>query len=575
MQRVLGTAALMFGSSIMALQIRHLHLSANLSRHCATRAAYLGAANIGSPHTSIANHRVPTSLSSRSVTPSRASTHQKRSYTVNLARDDNGGSSTNDKILQPSTPQEMARNNVISTRLYRILLKSCIRGVKSANSGNAIDTANDSSSSGSWILLQPPLDVRKYGHANVLQVRTGELHSISTDGDDSTVDLSYNPALKHMNKTQVGRAMDVLRFVHMSLGGKDDDDLEDYYLKLSTLDKTVAAEFDGSGDANNDHGKGDLDKNLGAAAGRHAEGHYTQFLDEDEERGEGQPTTDSKDISDEELEEYQSQHEELEDDYHNPQDPSILAHCSDIANAIRIAFRAPIAPAPESSSDDTTMQSIITRRHRDAIDASSLLAEQIYAWDRKSSISVNNQHGVRIVATSSCLQLSNMGGSVRVGGKKYKFAYRIRVENTNNDNNKVVQLLGRTWNIYECRHTNASLLTKLLEEGSLPSGDEEEGEEDISIRTLVQNVHEPKTGAVGHFPVIRPGEVFEYISGAEIGTPTGFMEGAFHMAIVDPEKTESGSIGESVDALLWKENDERKFEAKVAEFGFVANEDET
>jgi hypothetical protein len=310
-----------------------------------------------------------------------------------------------------------------------------------------------------------------------------------------------------MNKTQVGRAMDVLRFVHMSLGGKDDDDLEDYYLKLSTLDKTVAAELDGSGDANNDHGKGDLDKNLGAAAGRHAEGHYTQFLDEDEERGEGQPTTDSKDISDEELEEYQSQHEELEDNYVNPQDPSILAHCSDIANAIRIAFRAPIAPAPESSSDDTTMQSIITRRHRDAIDASSLLAEQIYAWDRKSSISVNNQHGVRIVATSSCLQLSNMGGSVRVGGKKYKFAYRIRVENTNNDNNKVVQLLGRTWNIYECRHTNASLLTKLLEEGSLPSGDEEEGEEDISIRTLVQNVHEPKTGAVGHFPVIRPGEV--------------------------------------------------------------------
>jgi hypothetical protein len=73
----------------------------------------------------------------------------------------------------------------------------------------------------------------------------------------------------------------------------------------------------------------------------------------------------------------------------------------------------------------------------------------------------------------------------------------------------------------------------------------------------------------------RAPKVFEYISGAEIGTPTGFMEGAFHMAIVDPEKTESGSIGESVDALLWKENDERKFEAKVAEFGFVANEDET
>lgn len=69
-------------------------------------------------------------------------------------------------------------------------------------------------------------------------------------------------------------------------------------------------------------------------------------------------------------------------------------------------------------------------------------------------------------------------------------------------------------------------------------------------------------------------KVFEYISGAELGKPTGFMDGAFHMAIVDPKNTESASIGEPVDALLWKENDQRKFEAKVAEFGFVANEDE-
>ena len=50
------------------------------------------------------------------------------------------------------------------------------------------------------------------------------------------------------------------------------------------------------------------------------------------------------------------------------------------------------------------------------------------------------------------------------------------------------------------------------------------------------------------------------------------MEGSFHMAIVDPETTESGSIGETVDALLWKENDERKFEAQVAEFVFVAED---
>lgn len=514
LQRVFVTAVLTFGSSIMALQIRHL--TSNLRWRCATRTASLSANNIDSPHTSIANCRVPAS-SPVPVTASRASTHQRRSYTVNLARDDYE-SSTN-RILQPSTPQEMSRNNLISTRLYRILLKSCIRGVKSAKFGNAIDTSNgsnnnSSSSNGSWILLQPPFDIRKYGHANIYQVRNGELHSISNDDntsdDESIVDASYNSALKHMNKKEVGRAMDVLRFVHISLGGNEDDDLEDYYLN-STLDLTVAPKSDGSEDNEkdtNEHGREELDKNLGAAAGKHAEGHYTQFLDDDEERGKGRPSTESKDINDEELDEYQSQHEELQDDYPDPQDQSVLAHTSDIANAIRIAFRAPIAPAIDSSSNNTSVQSIITRRHRDAIDASSLLGEQINAWDHKSSISVNNEYGVRIVASSSCFQLSNVGG-VRVGSKKYKFAYRIRVENindVNDDNSKVVQLLGRTWNIYECRHTNASLLTKLLEEGSLPSGDEEE-QEDISVRTLVQNVHEPKTGAVGHFPVIRPGEV--------------------------------------------------------------------
>lgn len=52
------------------------------------------------------------------------------------------------------------------------------------------------------------------------------------------------------------------------------------------------------------------------------------------------------------------------------------------------------------------------------------------------------------------------------------------------------------------------------------------------------------------------------------------MEGSFHMAVVDPEKTESASIGETVDALFWKENDVRKFEARVAEFGFVADEED-
>ena len=353
-------------------------------------------------------------------------------------------------------------------------------------------------------MLQPPLDVRKYGHANIFRVNCGELRSC----DNPVVSKSAcNMASEQMDRMEVGRAMDVLRFVHISLGGSEDDDLEDYYLHSSPeSEENENAE----NSTYNHNGEEELNKHLGAAAGKHAAGHYTQFLDEDEERGEGDDgIIASKDMLDQEVDEYQSQHEDIDDeDYHiNMRDPSVLVHARDIANAIRIAFRAPILPA-EDSPNQTSMQSIITRRHRDAIDAFSLFSEQIDMWAKKSSVSINQHHGVRIVATSTCLHLST---PAKMGGRKYKFAYRIRVENVQNEKkeNNVVQLLGRTWNIYECRQTDASLLNKLLKKDdsriTLDDASEERGS--IDVRTLVQNVHEPKTGAVGHFPVIRHGEV--------------------------------------------------------------------
>lgn len=423
---------------------------------------------------------------------------QRRKYHIHLAHN-NDSFNRSSTPLQPLSPEEIKRNNLISTRLYRILLRSCVRDVQSTNKTNKI--LIDGNIQNDWMLLQPPLDVRKYGHANILQVRNGELYSTMKDDDASNERVKFssvNRALQYMIKEEVGRAMDVLRFVHISLGGNEDDDLEDYYLNAS-MDDGHAQEAN----APSDFGKEDLNKALGAAAGRHSEGHYTQFLDDDEERGEGSPSKDG-----DEQDEYYPQHEQLEDEYINPPDLSVLVQTKDLVNAIRIAFRAPVMPSSDNQHE--SLQSIITRRHRDAIDASSLFSEQLQMWSNKSSVCVNNQHGVRIVATSSRLQLSPPLGGARMGGKKYKFAYRIRVENINDaeDNNTAVQLLGRTWNIYECRTTNASLLTKLLEEGSLPPGDSDE-QEDIQVRTLVQNVHEPKTGAVGHFPVICPGEVCE------------------------------------------------------------------
>lgn len=43
-------------------------------------------------------------------------------------------------------------------------------------------------------------------------------------------------------------------------------------------------------------------------------------------------------------------------------------------------------------------------------------------------------------------------------------------------------------------------------------------------------------GVVGEQPLIRPGESFEYSSGAVIATPVGSMRGAYHM--VDPSGRE-------------------------------------
>lgn len=197
--------------------------------------------------------------------------------------------------------------------------------------------------------------------------------------------------------------------------------------------------------------------------------------------------------------------------------------------------------------------------------------------------------------------------------------------------------MGRTWRIMERGPPNGgggappSLLRRLLEEGIVPSakdgGDGDDkgggGDDDEELR-VAQTVHEPRTGAVGHLPVLAPGEVrratdrrvatdgptdgrvahfrakyatqfrrpldrfrvsppapkrapqvFEYMSGCDVGTPSGAMEGAFHMASVDLRTTESAHVGDAdVEALGWRADDPRRFEAPVGRFGLRADDDE-
>jgi len=280
-----------------------------------------------------------------------------------------------------------------------------------------------------------------------------------------------------------------------------------------------------------------------------------------------------------------------------------------LQNAIKIAFRAPLLSQSSSSSTEErqTTSTIISRRHRDAINACSELSQQLNNWGDKSSVCTDYEHGVRVVVSSSLMMRQGVS-------KQNRFAYRVRVENIvdvidemeknegNNsssgssedtvdieeDNksiedieNRAIQLLGRSWTILErgqSHKTSTSVLQRLLEEGVITdTGDNVEsadGEDpDKDEFRVVQTVTEPRTGAVGHLPVLGPGEVFEYMSGADISTPTGAMEGTFHFAKVNMQTTDSAHIGDDVDSLTWKSDDERLFDIPVARFGFVVEED--
>jgi ApaG protein len=79
------------------------------------------------------------------------------------------------------------------------------------------------------------------------------------------------------------------------------------------------------------------------------------------------------------------------------------------------------------------------------------------------------------------------------GNSQYFWAYRITIENQGSE---TVQLLSRHWMI-----TNA--------------------------RGELNEVKGP--GVVGKQPVLRPGESFEYTSGAPLNTPWGLMGGSYTM----------------------------------------------
>lgn len=92
------------------------------------------------------------------------------------------------------------------------------------------------------------------------------------------------------------------------------------------------------------------------------------------------------------------------------------------------------------------------------------------------------------------------------------WAYEVRIENGGAE---TVQLLRRTWRITDAR-------------GRVQ---------------VVQG-----EGVVGEQPRLQPGEAFEYTSGTHLGTPSGFMEGEYHMVTAAGEAFDAAVPGFSLDS---------------------------
>ena len=79
------------------------------------------------------------------------------------------------------------------------------------------------------------------------------------------------------------------------------------------------------------------------------------------------------------------------------------------------------------------------------------------------------------------------------GRGRWFWGYHVRIEN---EGKRAVQLVSREWSIVDGRGSRHEVI----------------GE-----------------GVVGEQPVIEPGASIDYVSGCPLSTPTGFMEGRYHM----------------------------------------------
>jgi ApaG protein len=107
----------------------------------------------------------------------------------------------------------------------------------------------------------------------------------------------------------------------------------------------------------------------------------------------------------------------------------------------------------------------------------------------------------------------------RPAASVYVWAYHITIQN---EGNRTVQLLSRRWEI-----TNSNGATQIVE----------------------------GQGVVGETPILEPGTSFDYTSGIQLATPSGFMVGAYYM--IDLETDDPFTIAVPAFALDSPETGQR------------------
>lgn len=106
-------------------------------------------------------------------------------------------------------------------------------------------------------------------------------------------------------------------------------------------------------------------------------------------------------------------------------------------------------------------------------------------------------HAVTTRGVTVRVAVSYLADQSQPAAFQWFWAYHVRIEN---DGDSAVQLMSRHW----------------------------------IIRDAQGNVQEVKgDGVVGEQPVIMPGESYDYVSACPLNTPSGTMEGSYHMVVED------------------------------------------